>query len=77
VEGADSSAGFLDVVNAVLVKKLLQVAAEAGALEGFGEEIALEGVVFEMLADVCEAFLAVEEGTDEGVESELHFVLLP
>ena len=50
-------------------------AAEAGALERFGEEVALQSVVFQVLTDVGKAFLAVEEGADERVQCKLHFVL--
>jgi hypothetical protein len=76
VEGAGCGSGFFDVVYAVLVKNFLEVAAEAGAFEGLCQEVALEGVLFQMLSDVGETFLAVEEGADEGVKSSLHFVLL-
>lgn len=76
VEGAGGRPGLFDVVYTVLMENLLQVAAEAGALERFGEEVTFESVVFQMFADVGKAFLAVEKGADEGVESALHFVLL-
>jgi hypothetical protein len=72
---AGGGAGLFDVVNAVLMEDLLEVAAKAGAFEGFGQEIALESVVFEVLADVGEALLAVEEAADESVERALHFML--
>jgi hypothetical protein len=77
VDGPGSCTGLFDVVYTVLMENLLEVAAEAGALKRFGEEVALEGVVFQMFTDVGKAFLAVEEGADEGVESALHLVLLP
>ena len=75
MEGAGGGAGLLDVVDAVLVEDLFEIAAEAGAFEGLGEEVALQGFVLEVLADVGEALLAVEEGADERVEGEFHFVL--
>jgi hypothetical protein len=77
LEGANGCAGLLDVVNAVLVEDLLEVATEAGSFQRLREKVALKGFVFQMVADVGEAFLAVEKGADEGVESALHFVLLP
>ena len=76
VKGASGSAGLFYVVDAVLMEDLLEITAEAGALEGFGQEIALESVVFEVLADVSETLLAVEEGADKRVERTLHFMLL-
>jgi hypothetical protein len=76
MQGASGGAGFLDVVYAVLMENLFEIAAEAGTLERFGEEVSLQRVVLQVLADICEAFLAIEEGTDERIKGELHFVLL-
>jgi hypothetical protein len=65
VEGAGGGARLLDVVDAVLVEDLFEVAAEACALEGFGQEVALESFILEMFADVGEALLAVEKNADD------------
>jgi hypothetical protein len=75
VEGSGGGARLFDVVDAVLVEDFFKVAAEACTLEGLGEEVTLQGLIFDVLADIGEALLAVEEGADKRVESEFHFVL--
>lgn len=76
VDGAGGASRFLDVVLALAVELVLEFGPEVGALEGFGEEEAFEGLILEVLADVGEAPLAVLQGIDEGVEHTLDFVLL-
>jgi hypothetical protein len=75
VDGSGGSAGVVDIVLASAVEFVFEFCAEVSALERFGEEEALEGVVLEVFADVREAFLAVLEGADEGVEDAFGFVL--
>jgi len=75
VESPRCRAGLLDVMDAVLVKHLFQVASEARALQRFSQEIALQRLVLQMFADIGKALLAVQESVDQGVEGMLHFVL--
>src|ERR1700733_6042810 len=72
---ADRRAGFLDIMHAVLVKNLFEIAPEAGSFQRFGEKVAFQGLVLQMFANLGKTFLAIEKGADEGVESKLHFVL--
>ena len=76
VDGAGYGAGFLDVGHAGAVEFVLELGAEVGALEAFGEEEALEGDVLEVVADIGKAFLAVLEGLDEVEENSLHLFIL-
>lgn len=75
MDGARRGAGHVDVMLASAVEFVFEFCAEVSALKRFGEEEALEGVVLEVFADVREAFLAVLEGADEGVEDAFGFVL--
>ena len=76
VDGAGDGAGLLDVGHAGAVKLVLEFGAEVGALEALGEEVALEGDVLEVVADIGKAFLAVLEGLYEVEENCFHLFIL-
>ena len=76
VDGAGHGAGLLYVGHAGAVEFVLELSAEVGALEAFGEEVALEGDVLEVVADIGKAFLAVLESLDEVEENSLHLFIL-
>ena len=61
-------AGLLDIMHTILVKNFFKVSAEAGALERLCEKIPLQSLIFQMLADICEALLAIEKSADERVD---------
>ena len=65
MERPDRCASFIDVVDAILVEHLFEIAAEAGSLERFGQEVALQRLVLQVFADVGEALLAVLKSVDE------------
>jgi len=56
---------FVDVVDAVAVEFVFEFSAEVGALEGFGEEVAFQGLIFQVATDVGEALLPVFEDVDD------------
>ena len=62
MEGSGGRAGLLDVMDAVLMKNLFEVSAEAGAFERLGQEVALQRLVLQVIADVGEALLAILQG---------------
>jgi hypothetical protein len=64
MESARCGAGLLDVVNAILVKNLLEISAEACALQRFGQEIAFQRLVLQVFADVSKAFLTIEKDAE-------------
>ena len=76
VNGACGGAGLFDVVFPLAVELVFKLRAEVGALERFGEEETLEGVVLEVLADIGKTLLTILERADEGVEYAFGFVLL-
>jgi hypothetical protein len=76
VDCAGDGAGFLDVGHAGAVQFVFKLGAEVGALEALGQEEALEGDVFEVIANIGKAFLAVLEGLDEVEENSLHLFVL-
>jgi hypothetical protein len=65
VESAGGGAFLVDVVDAVAVEFVFEFSAEVGAFERLGEEVAFEGFVLEVVADVGKALLAVFEDVDD------------
>ena len=74
VELSGDGAGLVDVLDAVAVQFVFEFSAEAGALQAFGEEIALKLIVLEVFADVGEAFLTVLEHVDDFLEYGFDFL---
>jgi hypothetical protein len=65
--GGDGTA-FCDVVDTFVVKDGFEFATELCAEERFIEEVEPERGVLEFLANLPEAFLAVDEAIDDGAE---------
>src|ERR1700729_4589101 len=63
-------------MHAILVKDLFEVSAKTCAFERLGEEITLEGFIFQVITDIGEALLAVLKCVDERLEREHHLALL-
>jgi len=76
MDGTDRGAGFLDIVIALTAQLFFELGAEVSALEGLAEEEALKGVVWEVLANIREAFLAVVQGGDERTKDAFGLVQL-
>ena len=76
VDRSGDGAGLLDVRHAGAVELVLELGAEVGALEAFGEEEAFEVDVLEMVADIGKALLAVLQSLDEVEENSLHLFVL-
>jgi hypothetical protein len=73
MDGSAGCATFLDVVDAFQMEDGFEFAAELGAFEGLGEKVALVGFVFEFVADLLEAFLAVDQALDYIAEGLFYF----
>ena len=76
VEGTGGGAGLFDVADAGVVEFGFEVAVEAGALEGFSEEVVFECLILKVLAEVGEALLAILEGVDDFFEHCDYFVVI-
>ncbi len=58
---SDSAALLVGVVHAFLDQHVFQFALEAGALQAFCEEVALQCLILKLLTDVLEAFLSIDQ----------------
>jgi len=76
MEGSGGGAGLLHVMHAGMVELVFEFGAEVGALEAFGEEVALELGILEVLSDVSEALLAVLEAVDDVLQYANYFVVI-
>ena len=56
---------FLNVVYAILVEHSFNGAAKTSALQGLGQKNLFQKNVFDLLANLAKALLAVEQGTGE------------
>ena len=65
LKSADRRTGLFDVMDPILVKDLFEIAAEARSLQRLCQEVALQCLVFQMIADFGEALLAIQERADE------------
>jgi len=71
----DRRAGFLNVMDAILMEDLFQLTTEACALQRLRQEVAFQCFILQVFPNVRKAFLAIQKSADELIESELHLML--
>ncbi len=76
MDGAGGGSGLLDVVLAEAMQFVFELCSEVGALQAFSEEVSLELIVLQVLADIGEALLAVLQGVDQRGENTLGLMQL-